>query len=391
MASKLPTPLVIIQDSRYSKQDGWQLDDISLCSSGNIAISGQRPYQSYVCIYGSTVDNSDSRDKPSLLYHKQLTHKDDWQPWRPRYISFIKPNSTEIVTCHDDKVQVIDYNRDVVLRSRKVVGKTTCLSVSEGQIFIGVERSAIVNIYDNDLNEIKSIRLKEMRRNWPGGIAAAADKLYVRKAGRYGGVIVYSQDSGSILTEYTSGQYRSYAYSIAVNTELGLTAVLKSQGRSTTDQNQIIFYLLSENKSFLTINVEPGVSRIRISDQGRIVTGDKDTGDVKIYNLLNKLVTYDSLKQRWQAVLQKDDCKRLTNYFHLPKDQKDSILMSNTPTNDLLLALEERDIIYSSNVGRLIDAFVALKMNETYYKTANIYQENATIKTQVVAGGLQIS
>lgn len=74
-------------------------------------------------------------------------------------------------------------------------------------------------------------------------------------------------------------------------------------------------------------------------------------------------------------MLQKDDCKRLADHFHLPGDQKDSILMSNKPTTDLLLALEKRDIIYPSNVGRLIDAFVALKMNEAYYKTANSYQE----------------
>ncbi|KAJ8018884.1 Protein NLRC5 [Holothuria leucospilota] len=52
--------------------------------------------------------------------------------------------------------------------------------------------------------------------------------------------------------------------------------------------------------------------------------------------------------------------------------------MSDTPTNDLLLALEEREIIYPSNVSRLINAFVALQMSETYYKAANIYQENAS-------------
>lgn len=50
--------------------------------------------------------------------------------------------------------------------------------------------------------------------------------------------------------------------------------------------------------------------------------------------------------------------------------------MSGTPTSDLLLAIEERDVIYPSNVSKLIDAFGALQMSETYYKAANIYQEN---------------
>ncbi|KAJ8019333.1 hypothetical protein HOLleu_42119 [Holothuria leucospilota] len=273
--------LDIIQDSRYSKQDGWWLNDISLCSNGNIAVSGSSPYKSYVSIYGSTVGNSDSIDKPTLLYHKQFTDKDYWPPWRPRCISFMIPNSTEIVTCQQYRVQVIDYIRDVVLRSRKVNGITTCLAVSESQIFIGLRWSDIVNIYDNDLNEIKSIRLKGIRDDWPWDIAAA-DRLYVRTV--YHRAIVYSQDSGSIVTEYTTVQDRSWANSIAVNIELGLTAVLWNQGYP--GQKKIAFYLLAENKSFLNVNVKSGVSTIRISHEGRIVAGNESSGEVKIYNLL---------------------------------------------------------------------------------------------------------
>ncbi|KAJ8034173.1 Netrin receptor UNC5D [Holothuria leucospilota] len=207
-------------------------------------------------------------------------------------------------------------------------------------------------------------------------MVAAADRLYVRTGVFPGRTIAYSQDSGSRLTEYTTVHYDSKVYCIAVNIKLGLTAVLWYRGH--TGQQQIIFYLLSENKSFLTVNVESDVSIIRISDEGRIVTGNRNSGKVKIYNLLHKLVTYDTLKQSWQAVLQKDDCKRLMNHFDLPKDQKDVILMSDKPTNDLLLALEERAVIYHSYVSRLIDAFVALQMNETFYHVANIYQENAS-------------
>ncbi|KAJ8034148.1 NLR family CARD domain-containing protein 4 [Holothuria leucospilota] len=55
--------------------------------------------------------------------------------------------------------------------------------------------------------------------------------------------------------------------------------------------------------------------------------------------------------------------------------------MSDTPTSDLLLTLEERDVIYPSNVRKLIDAFGALQMSETYYKAANIYQENVVSPT----------
>ncbi|KAJ8034280.1 hypothetical protein HOLleu_21047 [Holothuria leucospilota] len=287
-----PHSLHIIRDSRYAIQNGWRLDDISLCLSGNIAVSGHnhRTYQSHVCIYGSTVDNSDSRDKPTLLYHKQFTDK---VSWLPRYISFIKPNSTEIVTCRDDEVQVIDYNRDAVLRSRKVNGDTRCLSVSESQIFIGLSGLDIVNIYDNDLNRIKSIRMnlplyrlgfswieKLYRPSWD--IAATADRLYVCTGLYVSKVFVCSQDSGSVRTAYTTGRWK--VRGIAVNTELGLTAVLCE---GNTGQKQIIFYPLSKNKSFLNVNVESGVEKIRISDKGRIVTGNRTTGEVKIYNVVS--------------------------------------------------------------------------------------------------------
>ncbi|KAJ8039036.1 hypothetical protein HOLleu_16622 [Holothuria leucospilota] len=362
--------LHIIQDSRY--QDGWELDDISLCSSGNIAVSGHRPYryshQSYVCIYGSTVDKPDSRDKPTLLYHKQFTDKGSW-PWR--YISFIKPNSTEIVTCRIDEVQVIDYNREVVLRSRKVNGETWCLSVSESQIFVGLVLSDIVNIYDNDLNEIKSISLKGIRGYWPWDIAAAADRLYVC-TWYHGRVIVYSQDSGNILTEYTTGQYRSEARSMGVHIQLGLTAVLWCQ--RDTHQKQIIFYLLSENKSFLTVNVESGVSRIRISEQGRIVTGNKDTGEVSLYNWAS-LFTYSRLSESLVSTLERDDCEKLADFFAMGGEVFEGILKSDRPASTLLLALEEKGVIQPSNVDKLEKAFLGLEMSPSFYDAVHLYQK----------------
>ncbi|KAJ8019369.1 Protein NLRC5 [Holothuria leucospilota] len=377
MISDLPTPLHIIQDSRYAKQDGWELGDISLCSSGNFAVSGHNYWidQSYVSVYGSTVDNSDSRDKPTLLYHKQFTDELSWR----RCVSFIKPNSTEIVTCRYDEVQVIDYKRDVVLRSRKVNGRTTCLSVSESQIFIGLRWSDIIIIFDNDLNKIKSIRLKGIRRDdWPWDMAAAADRLCV--CTWYGGrAIVYSQDSGTILTKYTTGQdrrkkahCRSSPYSIAVNIELGLTAVLWRQDYAS--QKQIFFYVLSKNKSFLNVNVESGVSRIRISShQGRTVTGNEDTGEVKIYTLAS-LLSYSCLKENLVSGLGRDDCEKLTDFFAMGREECNTILSSDRPTATLLLALEEKGVIQPSNADRLKEAFLGLKMS-SFYHAVNIYQK----------------
>ncbi|KAJ8034150.1 Protein NLRC5 [Holothuria leucospilota] len=368
MASKLPTPLHVVQDSRYAKQDGWWLDDISLCSSGNVAVSGHnyRTSQSYVCIYGSTVDNSDSKDRLTFLYHKQFTGKLSWR----RYISFITPNSTEIVTCQYDLVQVIDYNRDVVLRSRKVNGRTTCLSVSENQLIIGLQ-SDIVNIYDNDLNEIKSIRLIGIRDDWPDDIAAA-DRLYLCTDRYPGRAIVCSQDRGGILTEYTTGQDFSNATSIAVSRELGLAAVLWYLGR--TSQEQIIFYLLSENKSFLTLNVESGVSIIRISDKGKIVTGKADTGKVELYNLAS-LFSYSHLKESLVSRIGRNDCKKLADFFGMGRDELNTVLNSERPTGALLLAFEEKGVIQASNVHRLKQAFLGLKMSPSLCHAVNMYHK----------------
>ncbi|KAJ8043101.1 NACHT, LRR and PYD domains-containing protein 10 [Holothuria leucospilota] len=374
MAYDLSNPLHIIQDSRYAKQDGWEVDDISLCSSGNIAVSG-RNYstgQSYVSIYGCTVDNSDSRDKPTLLYHKQLIDKEF--PWRPRYISFVKPNSAEIITCRYDQVQVIDYNRDVVLRSRKVNGWAMCVSVSESQIFIGIQLSDIVNIYDKDLNRIKSIRLKEIREDYPLDIAEAADRLYVRTWD--GRAIVYSQDNGRILTEYTTVQEYSGAYSIAVNIELGLTAVLWHPIIGT-EQDQIIMYLLSENKSFLTLNVESGVFRIRISEKGRIVTGTQYTGEVKMYNLAS-VFSYSRLKQSLVSRLGRDDCEKLADFFAMGGEELNGILNSNRPASTLLFTLEEKGVMQPSNVDRLEEAFLRLEMSPSYH-AVNMYQKLSDI------------
>lgn len=47
-------------------------------------------------------------------------------------------------------------------------------------------------------------------------------------------------------------------------------------------------------------------------------------------------------------------------FFALPKDQTDAVLQSITPTEKLLLALENEGLIQSHNVKRLAEAFTEL-------------------------------
>ncbi|KAJ8034207.1 hypothetical protein HOLleu_20948 [Holothuria leucospilota] len=215
-------------------------------------------------------------------------------------------------------------------------------------------------------------------------IAAAADRLYVC-TGRYGRAIVYSQDSGSILTEYTTGQDRSEARSMAVNIQHQIVAVL-------WDRKQVAVYSINSNNCLVIFNVESGVSRIRISDNGRIVTGNINTGEVKVFSL-TQFFTYDNLKVTLSSLLSDSDQEKLVKYFKIRDDSlKDDRDHSNdSDDNDdsdgmgdgkkkarLLTILEKKGLLQDRNFQDLKQAFSHLGIWNTSMVMSHIdfYQQH---------------
>ncbi|KAJ8019339.1 hypothetical protein HOLleu_42125 [Holothuria leucospilota] len=56
-------------------------------------------------------------------------------------------------------------------------------------------------------------------------------------------------------------------------------------------------------------------------------------------------------------------------------EELNTILSSDRPTATLLLTLEEKGVIQPSNVDRLEEAFLGLKLCPSFYHAVNMYQK----------------
>ncbi|KAJ8035132.1 hypothetical protein HOLleu_22257 [Holothuria leucospilota] len=398
MASKIATPCYCIQHSRFTKQDGWRLWDLSLSLNGNIAVTGgnENTYRTCIDVY-TNVRHSNSRDKPKIIYSKEFdVFEDEAYEYYGRLVSFYPGSGTIILSGLGDKLEVIDIIQDRVIKCRKIklvkhgdlFGEINCLSVRETEIFIGFRnKSNKITIYDViDLNEIKSISLQGIQDGyWPGDVAAVDDRIFVcvgdGKEGSNEKALVVEEKNGRILSQLTkpSGAVKWFVESLALNITLNVIAVAWSQTQEGESKgiDVIVFYsLLSENKcSFLIAEVEFGVIRIRISDRGhRMITGNHRTGEVKEYDMA-EIFTYSLFKEKLESNLKTDECTKLANFFKIPRNQTDAILGSETPSENLLLSLEQKNILQPRDVSKLIEAFDKLRINPFCRHVAEIFRK----------------
>ncbi|KAJ8034682.1 hypothetical protein HOLleu_21620 [Holothuria leucospilota] len=382
MASKIAPPRYCIQHSRFAKQDGWRLRDLSLSLNGNIAVTGWNVYtnRTYIDVF-TTIRHSDSGDKTKTIYSKEfeIYVSEIGNHWG-RFVSFYPGSDNTILSGLGDKLEVFDLILDRVKKSRKLNvvehGRISCLSVREAEIFIGFLESNKITVFDvTDLNEMKSIVLQGIQDGYfPYDMTAIADRIFVcvgiGKEKSYHKSLVFEENYGRILSELTkpTDTVKWYVNSIGVNMNtLGIAGVLWRDAYMVKEgtRRQIVFYsLLSENNcSFLDVEVELDVNRIRISDRGdRMITGNIWTGEVKVYNMAD-LFTYNHFKKKLASTLQTDECMKLANFFNIPKDQADAILKSDRPPENLFLALEEKRILQPYDVESLIKAFDELTIN----------------------------
>ncbi|KAJ8018630.1 hypothetical protein HOLleu_43285 [Holothuria leucospilota] len=381
-----------IQHSRFTRQDGWRLYDLSLSLNGNIAVTGgnEKTHRTYIDVY-TNVRYSDSRDKRKIIYSKEFEKhtSDEWE-YRGRKVSFYHGSDTTILSGLGGKLVVIDLIQGRIIRYRDIKlvnhGGIRCLSVRETEIFIGFYQSNKITVYDViDLNEIKSIILQGIQDGyWPYDMTAIADRIFVCAGDGKGEnnykSLIFEEKNGRILSELTkpTDTVKWYVNSVGVNMNtLGIAGVVWNNSiyYKEGEYNTVVFYsLLSENNcSFLIVEVEYGVDRIRISDKGdKMITGDQRTGEVKVYDM-SEVFTYSHFKKKLASTLRTDECAKLANFFNTHKGQADAILRSDTPSKNLFLELEEKGILQPHDVERLIKALGELTVNPLCCHVAEIF------------------
>ncbi|KAJ8023676.1 hypothetical protein HOLleu_36176 [Holothuria leucospilota] len=361
-----PTPLQSMQHERFTvKLHAYVLFDLSLSLSGNIAISGQDNRSTFIDLYYGK--HSDSRYRFKLFYSKEFQKCTDDLAQR-RCVSFLEKDGSKVVTCSGDRIEVIDTKHESrVLKSCRVNGETSCLTVREGEIFVAINGSQTVIVLDHDLRKTKNVTLKAIKYgDCPYDLQVVKDTTYVCTIKH----LALADSDYGIVTDYrdTTGKYRQ-AFSITVSEKLGLIAVL--WGGIVRGGNRIIVYTLTENKSLLVVDVESAVARIRFSGRDRMmITGNEKTGEVKLYDL-SHLFTYEHLKEHLVSELRNKDCRKLA--LDLCPASKASILKSISPALALLRVLEREAIIKETDMDTLADALV--KINLSCHSIVDIYQK----------------
>lgn len=364
---------------------------ISTKSSENIAVTGRNinTFKTFIDVFAPRY--SDSEMTSDLLYSREFEeYMSEGRVYWYRYVSVVNAGCT-IVTCIGDKLEIIDVSDDKVLRCRSLDGEARCMSVREGEIFIGFKESNKVMVYDITLlHEMRVVVLQGIQDGLDGpfDMTVISDKLFVC-IGRdspesYHRSLVFQEQNGKVLSELThTSSRRFYAYSITADLKSGVIAVVWLEKYFLGGKTKIVFYSLSENIAFLTAEIESSFLRIRISDGAdKMIMGNHMTGEVNVYDMA-ELFTYDHLKNHIATNLKTDDFVKLTNFFCLPKHKTDTILCSDAPFENFFCAIEEMCVILPSDVDRLTEAFIELKtpcgqITEIYQRTrtSSYYKEN---------------
>ncbi|XP_071843408.1 uncharacterized protein [Apostichopus japonicus] len=358
------TPVHRTQVPRFTGEGDWLLRDMTLDST-KVAISGynEETRTSFIDLFALNIPDSSS---PFItrFYSKEFKNPSRWLP--RRCVSFL--DVSRIVTVCGGQLDVFNIKTDDIpthsdqLRDREAI----CMTVREGEIFIGLDYSNEVIVFDFSLNEIKTITLEGLEGSCPDYITVYGDNLFIYtvndRAFRH-------NMEGVMLHEYNTAAGYSYADSITVSSEFGLVFVSYWLPAPAV----VVVYSLSENHTLFTFRVIDVLPRIRINDVNRFMFTTTKRGTLSVYSTAS-IFTFSHLKEELSAKLTQTDCGNLGRYFSLPPDQVKTIITSPLYSKNFLLTLEERGYIHPSNVNRLTDALTELKINhihlltETYMK-----------------------
>ncbi|XP_071822151.1 uncharacterized protein [Apostichopus japonicus] len=168
---------------------------------------------------------------------------------------------------------------------------------------------------------------------------------------------------GEIEQEYTNRQY-SRARSITVSEEKGLIFILWVVGGSS----QVVVYSLSGGHSSISgghssisgghilasFKVPVDSRRIRISNNiNRLFVVTWNTGEVYEYHTSD--ILFDSLTSL-ELLIEKDDCKKLLDYFGVPAKTSKDITKSDAPFSSLVHHLREAGKVSSDDINYLMTA-----------------------------------
>ncbi|XP_071843371.1 uncharacterized protein [Apostichopus japonicus] len=354
------TPVQLTMLPRFTGGNRLVLCDITVDST-KVAVSSYNKETgiSFIDLFALNIPDSSS-SFITRIYSKEFKNHLRSRP--RRYVSFL--DDSRIVTVCGKQLDVFNIKTDDIPThsDRLRDGTAECMTIREGEIFIGLLRSNKVIVFDFSLNKIKTITLEGIVSHNLDDITVYGDNLFISTV--IGRAIRYNME-GVMLHEYGTPSY-SHTRSITVSSEFGLVFV---SCWSSVTVSPVVVYSLSENHTLFSFQViDDLLLRIRINDVNRFMFTSIERGILRVYSTAS-IFTFSHLKEELSSKLTQTDCGNLGRYFSLPPDQVKTIITSPLYSKNFLLALEERGFIHPSNVNRLTDALTELKINRTHLLT----------------------
>ncbi|XP_071822150.1 uncharacterized protein [Apostichopus japonicus] len=350
---------------RFTVRKDYVVFFMDVLDTGRLAVSGYNNTTkcSFIDLFMLQLD-PDSQEKPLLLtsepyYSEEFT--EFGSSWRT--VCFL--DDRLFLTRCKNTVALYDSSNGGLVNQGKFNGEARCMTTRDGLVYVGLFRSNEVIVLDaRELRIKKTIILKGLEGvDSPCDITVSNNKLFIC-TGRYDRALIYNSE-GEIEQEYTDTQY-SRARSITVSEEKGLIFIL---WYGVGESRQVVVYSLSGGHSSISggdssisgghilasFKVPDNSRRIRINNNiNRLFVVTWKTG--KVYEYHTSDIFFDSLFTSLELLIEKDDCKKLRDYFKVPAKESKDIIESDTPFSSLVHHLREAGKVSVDDINYLMTA-----------------------------------
>lgn len=239
-SSSKPFPANCMKLDRYKdKKEKCVLWDVSFSSRGDIAVSSyNKKWRTFIDLY----HRNDFQTNHDAYYSKEYDrYSKEFEPLR--YVSFLGTSTDYIVTSLADGIEIIDVENKRVWRSRKLDSQTSCLAVTERQIYVGGYLEISLIILNYELQEVQKFVLENFLLLHIKDMTILDDKIFACtecQSGSNDGAFSCGRTFPFILTTYKKRYSTLYFFlaglassifimslsrSITASEKLGLVAV----------------------------------------------------------------------------------------------------------------------------------------------------------------------
>ncbi|XP_071848882.1 uncharacterized protein [Apostichopus japonicus] len=375
---------------RFTEQDhGYHVWFMDVLDTGLLAVAGlsMKTKNTFVDLFMFQY-NPDSQENPLLLTPKPYFSQ-EFIVCGSAGRSVCLLDDRLFLTCCEDTIALYDSSNGGLVNQGKFNGQASCMTTRDSLVYVCLISRKVIVLDARELSKDRKITLKGLGvKEWPIDITVSNNKLFICTGWYWRALMCNSE--GEIEQEYINTQY-SLALSITVSEEKGLIFILWNDGG---EGSQVVAYSLSGGHSSISeghssisgghilasFKVPDNSCRIRINNNiNRLFLVTWKTGELYEYHI-SDIFTVDNLLKCSKSIIEKNDCKKLLDYFDVPsKDSKD-IIKSDAPFLSVIHHLTEAGMASVDDISHLMTACSEKGLSQfaavlTVYQKAQVIQK----------------